>query len=214
VLISVPSPKLERYFTPACGSQAFAAGGRLSRCRPALQRGRRGCSTTCPTPASSRATATLGSSPGWSARPSTQAQIPGTVDANGGTNFKTDGVNSLPAGRVAYAVIKAVSGPEAAQIASGDQHARRSWTTLTGSAGIAQVRGAGGLRGGRRRRDRRLRLPRRISEPWNPRGWPCSSAAGPCGPAIARTGWRREFPEAGGRRPRVPGRRPGFARLA
>jgi len=68
------------------------------------------------------------------------AQSPGTVDANGGTNFKVDGVNSLPTGRVAYAVIKGVSGPEAAQIASAI-NTPAFMDDLSGSAGSAQQRG-------------------------------------------------------------------------
>ena len=69
------------------------------------------------------------------------AQTPGTVDASGGTNFKIDGVNNLPAGRVAYAVIKSVPGTEASQIAMvTDSPAFMDDTT--GSAGVAQSRGA------------------------------------------------------------------------
>ena len=68
------------------------------------------------------------------------AQTPGTVDANGGTNFRIDGVNNLSAGRVAYAVIKSVSGPEAAQIATAiDTPAFMDDTS--GSAALAQSRG-------------------------------------------------------------------------
>jgi hypothetical protein len=58
------------------------------------------------------------------------------VDASGGTNFKTDGVNSLPAGRVAYAVIKAVAGPEASQIATAI-NSSAFMDDATGSAGTA-----------------------------------------------------------------------------
>jgi hypothetical protein len=68
------------------------------------------------------------------------AQTPGTVDANGGTNFKIDGVNSLAAGRVAYAVIKSVPGPEASQIATAI-NTPAFMDDTTGSAGLAQGRG-------------------------------------------------------------------------
>lgn len=68
------------------------------------------------------------------------AQVPGTIDASGGTNFKVDGVNGLPAGRVAYAVIKAVPGPDASQIASSiDTPAFMDDTS--GAAVVAQARG-------------------------------------------------------------------------
>jgi hypothetical protein len=68
------------------------------------------------------------------------AQTPGTLDASGGTNFKIDGVNSLAAGRVAYAVIKAVPGPEASQIATAI-NTPAFMDDTTGSAGVAQLRG-------------------------------------------------------------------------
>jgi len=139
VLISVPSPKLERYFTPACGSQIAAPVGGSSVVDPRY----------------SPATATFYNLP--DARISTGysyagvsrleccavnvAQTPGTVDTSGGTNFKIDGVNSLPAGRVAYAVIKSVPGTEASQIAMAiDSPAFMDDTS--GSAGMAQSRGA------------------------------------------------------------------------
>jgi prepilin-type N-terminal cleavage/methylation domain-containing protein len=116
VLISVPSPKLEQYFTPACGSQVFAPAGGSAVIDPRYN----------------AATATFYNlpdariAPGYGYASVSRlecavvdiAQAPGTVDANGGTNFRIDGVNNLPAGRVAYAVIKAVTGPEAAQIAA------------------------------------------------------------------------------------------------
>ncbi len=138
VLMSVPSPKLERYFTPACGSQVFSPAGGSASVDPRYN----------------AATGTFYNLPDVRIGPGygyatisrlecaavDPAQVPGTVDPNGGTNFKTDGVNSLPAGRVAYAVIKAVSGSEAAQIAIAiDTPAFMDDTT--GSAGIAQSRG-------------------------------------------------------------------------
>jgi prepilin-type N-terminal cleavage/methylation domain-containing protein len=138
VLLSVPSPKLEKYFTPACGSQILNPLG----------------GSTIVDPRYNAATGTYYNLPdakisqgyGYSAVSRLEcaavdaAQIPGTVDANGGTNFKLDGVNSLPVGRVAYAVIKAVAGPDAAQIATAiDTPAFMDDTS--GSAGMAQVRG-------------------------------------------------------------------------
>jgi prepilin-type N-terminal cleavage/methylation domain-containing protein len=138
VLMSVPSPKLERYFTPACGSQVFSPTS--------------GSATVDPRYNAATATfynlpdARIAAGYGYAAVSRLDcaavdiAQAPGTVDANGGTNFRTDGVNSLPAGRVAYAVIKAVPGSEAAQIAIAiDTPAFMDDTT--GSAGAAQGRG-------------------------------------------------------------------------
>ena len=138
VLLSVPSPKLERYFTAACGSQILVPTG----------------GSTVVDPRFNAATGTFYNQPdtriasGYSYANVSRlecaavdaAQVPGTVDSNGGTNFRTDGVNSLPAGRVAYAVIKSVPGPEAAQIASAiDTPAFMD--DLTSTAGIAQGRG-------------------------------------------------------------------------
>jgi prepilin-type N-terminal cleavage/methylation domain-containing protein len=138
VLISVPSPKLDHYFTPACGSQAFDPAGGSAVIDP-------------------RFNATTGTfynlpdariTPGYSYQGVSRlecaavdvAQLPGTTDANGGTNFKVDGVNGLPAGRVAYALIKGVSGADAAQIAAAiDTPAFMD--DLTGSAGSPQLRG-------------------------------------------------------------------------
>ena len=68
------------------------------------------------------------------------AQLAGTADVNGGTNFRVDGVNSLPAGRVAYAVIKGVAGPDAAQIASAID-APAFMDDTSGAAETAQTRG-------------------------------------------------------------------------
>jgi prepilin-type N-terminal cleavage/methylation domain-containing protein len=138
VLISLPSPKLEHYFTPACGSQVFSPVGGSAAVDPRYN----------------AATGTFYNLPdmriesgyGYAAVSRIEcaavdvAQTPGTVDANGGTNFKTDGVNSLPAGRVAYAIIKAVPGSEASQIAIAiDTPAFMDDTS--GSAGMAQGRG-------------------------------------------------------------------------
>jgi prepilin-type N-terminal cleavage/methylation domain-containing protein len=139
VLISVPNPKLEKYFAPACGSQAFVPAGGSSVLDPRYN----------------PATGTFYNSPdtkigagyGYAGvsrldcAAVDSAQTPGTVDANGGTNFKIDGVNNLPAGRVAYAVIKAVSGSEACQIASAI-NSPAFMDDTTGSAGLAQGRGA------------------------------------------------------------------------
>jgi prepilin-type N-terminal cleavage/methylation domain-containing protein len=138
VLLSVPSPKLEQYFTPACGLQVFAPAGGSAVVDPRY----------------SPATATFYNIPdaripagyGYAGVSRLEcavvdgAQAPGTVDAGGGTTFRIDGVNSLPTGRVAYAVIKAVPGPEAAQIASAiDTPAFLDDTTA--AAGLPQFRG-------------------------------------------------------------------------
>ena len=138
VLISVPSPKLDHYFTPACGSQVFAPSGGSAILDPRY----------------SAATGTFYNLPdariasGYSYQGVSRlecaavdtAQVPGTADAFGGTTFRVDGVNSLPAGRVAYAVIKGVSGPEASQIASAI-NTPAFMDDTTGSAGAAQMRG-------------------------------------------------------------------------
>ena len=138
VLISVPSPKLDHYFTPACGSQVFAPVGGSATSDPRFNAAT-GLYYNLP---DSRIAAGYGYQ-GVSRLECAQvdpAQLPGTVDANGGTTFRVDGVNSLPSGRVAYAVIKGVSGPEAAQIASAiDTPAFMD--DASGSAGSAQLRG-------------------------------------------------------------------------
>jgi prepilin-type N-terminal cleavage/methylation domain-containing protein len=138
VLISVPNPKLEHYFTPACGSQAFTPAGGSAVLDPRFSAAT-GAFYNLPD-------AKIAAGYGYSAVSRLEcaavdtAQTPGTVDANGGTNFKIDGVNNLAAGRVAYAVIKGVSGPEASQIAAAiDTPAFLDDTT--GSAGVAQARG-------------------------------------------------------------------------
>ena len=138
ILISVPSPKLGQYFAPACGSQVFtpAAGSAAGdpRYNPAS-----GTFYNLPD-------ARLPSGYGYASVSRLEcasvnpAQAPGTVDANGGTTFRVDGVNSLPAGRVAYAVIKSVTGTEAAQIAAAiDTPAFMDDTS--GAAAAAQTRG-------------------------------------------------------------------------
>jgi prepilin-type N-terminal cleavage/methylation domain-containing protein len=138
VLISVPSPKLERYFTPACGSQSFLPAG----------------GSTSEDPRFNASTGTFYNSPdvrigaGYGYMNVSRvecaavdtSQNPGTIDAGGGTNFKIDGVNNLAAGRVAYAVIKAVPGPEASQIATAI-NTPAFMDDTTGSAGLAQSRG-------------------------------------------------------------------------
>jgi prepilin-type N-terminal cleavage/methylation domain-containing protein len=138
VLLSVPNPKLEQYFAPACGSQIFVPTG--------------GSAIVDPRYSSSTGTfynlpdSRIGSGYGYSAVSRLEcaavdtAQVPGTVDLNGGTNFRIDGVNNLAAGRIAYAVIKSVSGPEASQIANAiDTPAFMDDTS--GSATTAQGRG-------------------------------------------------------------------------
>ncbi len=138
VLLSVPSPKLERYFAPACGSQLFQPTG----------------GTGVGDPRFNAATGTFYNLPdariaagyGYSTVSRLEcaavntAQAPGTVDVNGGTNFKVDGVNNLSAGRVAYAFIRAVSGPEAYQIATAI-NTPAFMDDATGAAGTAQIRG-------------------------------------------------------------------------
>ncbi len=138
VLLSVPSPKLEKYFTPACGSQAFAPTGGSAvadpRYNPSL-----GSFYNLPD-------ARIAAGYGYSSVSRLEcaavdaSQVPGTVDASGGTNFKVDGVNNLPTGRVAYAVIKSVAGPDAAQIATSI-NTPAFMDDTTGSAGAAQTRG-------------------------------------------------------------------------
>jgi prepilin-type N-terminal cleavage/methylation domain-containing protein len=138
VLLSVPSAKLEKYFTPACGSQTFTPAG--------------GSATVDPRYNASTGTfynlpdVKVAAGYSYSAVSRLEcaavdtAQVPGTVDANGGTNFKVDGVNSLASGRVAYAVIKAVTGTDAAQIASSI-NTPAFMDDTSGAATIAQGRG-------------------------------------------------------------------------
>ena len=139
VLISVSSPKLERYFTPACGSQTISPAGGSSIVDPRYSPST-GTFYNLP---DARITSGYGYADvsRLECAVVNAAQSPGTVDASGGTNFKIDGVNNLPAGRVAYAVIKSVTGTEASQIAAAiDSPAFMDDTT--GSAGVAQTRGA------------------------------------------------------------------------
>jgi prepilin-type N-terminal cleavage/methylation domain-containing protein len=138
VLISVPSAKMTKYFTPACGSQVFvpAAGSAVvdPRYSPST-----GLFYNLP---DARVPAGYGYAlvSRLDCAAVDVAQTPGTLDASGGTNFKIDGVTSLPSGRVAYAVIKGVSGPEAYQIATAiDTPAFMDDTS--GSAALAQGRG-------------------------------------------------------------------------
>ncbi|HEY1765433.1 MAG TPA: type II secretion system protein [Opitutaceae bacterium] len=138
VLMSVPSPKLEHYFTPACGSQVFSPSGGSAIVDP---RYNPATATFYNAP-----DARIGNGYGYAGVSRLEcgavdiAQAPGTVDANGGTNFRVDGVNNLPAGRVAYAVIKAVAGPDAAQIAASiDTPAFVDDSTA--AAGLPQFRG-------------------------------------------------------------------------
>jgi len=138
VLLSMPSAKLDRYFAPACGSQILSPAGGGTTVDPRFN------------PATSLfynlPDTKIAAGYGYAAVSRLECaavdgtQSPGTVDASGGTNFKLDGVNSLPAGRVAYAVIKSVTGSEAYQIASSiDTPAFMDDTS--GSAAVAQGRG-------------------------------------------------------------------------
>jgi prepilin-type N-terminal cleavage/methylation domain-containing protein len=138
VLLSLPSAKLERYFTPACGSQVFVPANGSSTVDPRYS-SLTGLFYNLPDTKIPAGYGYAGVSHLDCALVDT-AQVPGTVDASGGTNFKIDGVNSLPPGRVAYAVIKGVSGPEAYQIAAAVNSTALMDDTTT-SAGIAQVRG-------------------------------------------------------------------------
>lgn len=138
VLISVPTPKLQRYFAPACGSQAFLPTGGSSVGDPRYNASTGTFYNLPDTRIAAGYSYTSVSRLECAAVDA--AQVPGTVDVNGGTNFKIDGVNGLAAGRVAYAVIKAVSGPEASQIATAI-NTPAFMDDTTGSAGIAQGRG-------------------------------------------------------------------------
>jgi prepilin-type N-terminal cleavage/methylation domain-containing protein len=138
VLLSVQSRKLESYFAPACGLQSFTPAVGPSLVDPRFNPST-GQFYNLPD-------AKIPAGYGYSGVSRLDcaavdaAQTPGTLDASGGTNFKIDGVNSLPLGRVAYAVIKSVSGTEASQIATAiDTPAFMDDTT--GYAGLAQGRG-------------------------------------------------------------------------
>ena len=138
VLISVPSPKLERYFAPACGLQTFSPAGGSSIVDPRYN----ASSETFYNSPDARIAPGYGYSgvSRMECAAVNTVQAPGTVDANGGTNFRVDGVNSLPAGRVAYAIIKAVSGPEASQIATAI-NTPAFMDDTSGAASTAQGRG-------------------------------------------------------------------------
>jgi prepilin-type N-terminal cleavage/methylation domain-containing protein len=138
VLISVPSPKLERYFAPACGSQSFQPAGGTGVGDPRFNTAT-GVFYNLPDARIAAGYGYSGISRLECAAVNT-AQSPGTVDANGGTNFKVDGVNNLSAGRVAYAVIRGVAGPEASQIATAI-NTPAFMDDATGAAGTAQSRG-------------------------------------------------------------------------
>jgi prepilin-type N-terminal cleavage/methylation domain-containing protein len=138
VLLSVPNPKLERYFAPACGSQSFLPSGGSTVVDPRYNAAT-GAFYNLPDARIAAGYSYSGVSRLECAAVDT-AQAPGTVDVNGGTNFKVDGVNNLAAGRVAYAVIKGVSGPEASQIAAAI-NTPAFMDDATGSAGTAQARG-------------------------------------------------------------------------
>ncbi|HZZ19813.1 MAG TPA: hypothetical protein VFE25_10610, partial [Opitutaceae bacterium] len=138
VLLSVPSPKLEKYFTPSCGSQTFAPAGGSAITDPRYSTAT-GTFYNLPD-ARIAAGYTYSSVSRLECTVVNTAEIPGTADSNGATNFKIDGVNNLPSGRVAYAVLKSVAGPDAARIANAiDTPAFMD--DATGSAGAAQSRG-------------------------------------------------------------------------
>lgn len=116
VLISVPGSKLGQYFTPACGTQVFLPSAGSSSVDPRYNVST-GLFYNLPDSRLPTGYGYAGVSHLDCALVDA-AQVPGTVDAAGGTTFKLDGVNSLVSGRVAYAVIKGVPGAEAAQIAA------------------------------------------------------------------------------------------------
>ncbi|HEY1792960.1 MAG TPA: prepilin-type N-terminal cleavage/methylation domain-containing protein [Opitutaceae bacterium] len=138
VLLSVPSPKLEKYFAPACGSQTFLPNGGSDLADPRYN------SSTGTFYNLPDAKIPAGYSYSSVSRMECCAvdltQAPGSIDASGGTNFKIDGVNGLTVGRVAYAVIKAVPGPEAFAIASAI-NTPSFMDDSSGSAATAQARG-------------------------------------------------------------------------
>lgn len=138
VLLSVPSPRLDHYFAPACGLQYFAPTGGSSvvdpRYNPLTNLFYNVPDAVIPAGYTYAAVSRL------ECVPVAATQTPGTVDDGGGTTFKLDGTNSLTSGRVAYAVIKAVAGSEAFQLASA-LNTPAMMDDATGSAGTAQVRG-------------------------------------------------------------------------
>jgi len=138
VLLSMPSAKLDRYFTPACGSQIFSPATGVTTVDPRYNPAT-GFFYNVPDAKVPAGYGYAGVSR-LDCAAVNAAQVPGTIDASGGTNFKLDGVTSLPAGRVAYAVIKAVPGPEAYQIAASiDTPAFMDDTSGAGT--LAQLRG-------------------------------------------------------------------------
>jgi len=138
ILLSVPSPKLERYFAPVCGSQIFAAAAAEGAVDPRYNPSS-GLFYNSPD-ARIPAGYTYAGISRLECAAVTASQTPGTADPNGGTNFKIDGANFLPSGRVAYALIKSVPGAEAYQIASAiDTPAFMD--DISGAASSAQMRG-------------------------------------------------------------------------
>lgn len=138
VLMALPSPKLERYFTPACGSQVFVSSAGSSVVDPRYNPAS-GTFYNSPDAKIPAGYGYLGVSRLDCGYVDTTQQ-PGSISSSGGTNFRLDGINSLAAGRVAYAVIKGVPAGEAYQIAVAiDTPAMMD--DATGAAGSAQVRG-------------------------------------------------------------------------
>jgi prepilin-type N-terminal cleavage/methylation domain-containing protein len=138
ILLSVPSPKLDRYFAPACGVQAFAPTGGSSvvdpRYNPVTNQFYNSPDAVIPAGYTYEAVSRL------ECVEVNAGQTPGTVDGAGGTTFKLDGANVLTSGRVAYAVIKGMAGSEAFQLASA-LNTPAMMDDATGSAGTAQTRG-------------------------------------------------------------------------
>ena len=134
VLLSVPSPKLEKYFTPACGSQVFTPSGGSSTLDPRFN------VTTNLFYNLPDSKIPAGFSYAAVSRLECTATSAGVPSASSGSNFYLDGVNSLPSGRVAFAVIKSVPGAEAYQIASSVNTAV-FMDDMSGAAITAQNRG-------------------------------------------------------------------------
>ena len=134
VLLSVPSPKLEKYFAPACGSQVFTPAGGSSVVDPRFN----------------AATSVFYNLPdakipsGYSYTAVSRLECVATTSSvpsvAAGSNFYLDGVNSLPTGRVAFAILKSVPGAEAYQIASAVDTAA-FMDDASGAATSAQTRG-------------------------------------------------------------------------
>lgn len=134
VLLSVPSQKLDHYFTPACGVQSFGPTGGNSSVDPRYN-ANTGFFYNLPD-----TKIPAGYTYGAVSRLDCIATSSTTPSAALGSNFYLDGINSLPSGRVAFAVLKGVTGAEAYQLAVAlDTMGYIDDITTVG--GIAQNRG-------------------------------------------------------------------------